>query len=217
MIKDGLFAGLDAALLFHPSDMTHVTCGLLASEDVEVTFHGFQAHAASDPWQGRNALDAMILLFSSVGLWRQQLRPDARVHGVITEGGTAANIIPDRTRSPGSWSARADEAEYERMRARFEELCRAAALAAECTVEVVFSGRASTMRNNMVLANRFGANLAAYGVVPGRSPTTWAARTWATSARSCPRSIPASRSARPACRATRSSSGTPPPRRMPTR
>ena len=99
MLDDGLFEGLDAALLFHPSDQTHVTCGLLASEDVEVTFHGLQAHAASDPWLGRNALDALILLFSSVGLWRQQLRPDARVHGVILEGGTAANIIPERTRA----------------------------------------------------------------------------------------------------------------------
>jgi amidohydrolase len=169
MIEDGLFAGLDAALMFHPSDVTQLAVGALASEDVDVTFHGFQAHAASDPWKGRNALDAMILLFSSVGLWRQQLRPDARVHGVILEGGTAANIIPDRTRA---WFMvrSADEDEYERMRARFEELCRAAALAAGCTVEVVFSGRASTMRNNQVLVSRFEANLAAYGVVD--SPST---------------------------------------------
>jgi len=169
MIDDGLFDGLDAALLFHPSDMTHVTCGLLASEDVEVTFHGLQAHAASDPWLGRNALDAMILLFSSVGLWRQQLRPDARVHGVITDGGTAANIIPERS---AAWFMirSEDEAEYARMRTRFGELCQAAALAAECTVDVVFSGRATTMRNNMTLANRFGANLSAYGVVPGPEP-----------------------------------------------
>jgi amidohydrolase len=169
MLDDGLFDDLDAALLFHPSDMTHVTCGLLASEDVEVIFHGFQAHAASDPWLGRNALDAMILLFSSVGLWRQQLRPEARVHGVILEGGTAANIIPERTRA---WFMirSADEADYERMRARFEELCRAAALAAECTVDVLFSGRASTMRNNMALANRFAANMAAYGVIAGAQP-----------------------------------------------
>ncbi|HLY13627.1 MAG TPA: M20 family metallopeptidase, partial [Candidatus Limnocylindrales bacterium] len=169
MIDDGLFDDLDAALLFHPSDMTHVTCGLLASEDVEVTFHGLQSHAASDPWLGRNALDALILLFTSVGLWRQQLRPDARVHGVITDGGTAANIIPDRA---AAWFMirSEDEAEYERMRTRFGELCRAAALAADCTVDVVFSGRASTMRDNMTLANRFGANLSAYGVVPGPEP-----------------------------------------------
>ena len=169
MLHEGLFDGLDAALLYHPSDMTHLTCGLLASEDVHVTFYGFQAHAAADPWQGRNALDAMILLFSSIGLWRQQLRPEARVHGVILEGGLAANIIPERTRA---WFMvrSPDEAEYERMRVRFEELCRAAALAAGCTVEVVFSGRSSTMRNNMVLADRFGANLAAYGVIAGSQP-----------------------------------------------
>ena len=48
---------------------------------------------------GRNALDALIVLFASVGLWRQQLRPDVRVHGIIQEGGTAANIIPVRTKA----------------------------------------------------------------------------------------------------------------------
>ena len=99
MIEDGLFEGIDAALLFHPCDRNHVESHPLASEDVEVVFHGLQAHAAADPWKGRNALDAMILLFSSVGLWRQQLRTDARVHGIIQEGGTAANIIPDRSKA----------------------------------------------------------------------------------------------------------------------
>ena len=67
----------------------------------DVTFTGLQSHAASDPWKGRNALDAMIALFVSVGLWRQQLPTHCRVHGIIQEGGTAANIIPDRT-APGS-------------------------------------------------------------------------------------------------------------------
>jgi metal-dependent amidase/aminoacylase/carboxypeptidase family protein len=104
MIDDGLFDGVDAALLFHPCDRNHVLSQPMASEDIQVVFTGLQAHAASDPWRGRNALDAMILLFSSVGLWRQQLRPDARVHGIIQEGGTAANII--RTGPvPGSCSA----------------------------------------------------------------------------------------------------------------
>ena len=83
MIDDGLFEGIDAALLFHPCDRSHVESHPLASEDVEVVFHGLQAHAAADPWKGKNALDAMILLFGSVGLWRQQLRPEARVHGII--------------------------------------------------------------------------------------------------------------------------------------
>ena len=118
MIDDGLFEGIDAALLYHPCDRNHVESYPLASEDVDVVFTGLQSHASSDPWRGKNALDAMINLFVSVGLWRQQLRPTARVHGIIREGGTAANIIPDRT---AAWfMLRSDnDAEYRQMRERF--------------------------------------------------------------------------------------------------
>jgi amidohydrolase len=164
MIEDGLFEGIDGALMFHPCDRNHVESNPLASEDAEVVFHGLQAHAAADPWKGLNALDAMILLFSSVGLWRQQLRPDARVHGIIQEGGTAANIIPERTkawfmlRSP-------DQGEYERMKNRFRAMAEAAAAATGTTVDVVFSGGAMSMKHNTVLEARWVANAAAYGIV----------------------------------------------------
>ncbi len=163
MIDDGLFDGLDAALLYHPSDRSRVECQTLASEDVEVVFNGLQSHASSEPWMGKNALDALIVLFTTVGLWRQQLRPTARVHGIIRDGGTAANIIPDR--SAAWFMIRSDdEADYERMRVRFRELCQAAALATDTSVDVEFSGLARTMRNNRVLADRFRSNMTAYGV-----------------------------------------------------
>ncbi|MFL5779071.1 MAG: M20 family metallopeptidase [Chloroflexota bacterium] len=164
MIRDGLFEGLDAALLFHPCDRNHIASFPLASEDVEVVFHGLQAHAAADPWRGKNALDAMILLFSSVGLWRQQLRPESRVHGIIQEGGTAANIIPDRTRA---WFMlrSPDQDDYARIKARFRELVQGAALATETTAEVTFSGGAMTMKPNATLEARWVANAAAYGIV----------------------------------------------------
>jgi amidohydrolase len=164
MIDDGLFDGIDAALLFHPCDRSHVESQPLASEDVEVVFHGLQAHASSDPWRGKNALDAMILLFSSVGLWRQQLHPESRVHGVIQEGGTAANIIPERTRA---WFMlrSPDQADYEQMRSRFRDLVNGAALATDTTAEVTFSGGAKTMKQNTTLEARWIANAAAYGVV----------------------------------------------------
>jgi amidohydrolase len=163
MIEDGLFQGIDAALMYHPCDRTHVASWPLASEDIEVVFHGEQAHASSDPWKGKNALDAMILLFTSVGLWRQQLRPTSRVHGIIRDGGTAANVIPSRT---AAWFMirSDDEAYYEEMRVRFQDLCDAAALATDTTVEVEYTGRARTMRNNHVLAERFRANMGAYGL-----------------------------------------------------
>ena len=166
LLQAGIFGGIDAALLFHPSDRTHTRVILLASEDVDVTFTGLQAHAASDPWLGRNALDAMISLFTSIGLWRQQLRPDARVHGIITDGGTAANMIPSRT--TGRFMIRAhDQATYDSMRTRFEDLVRAAALATGCEGDVVFSGRSTVMRNNEVLARLWSGNLTAAGVADG--------------------------------------------------
>ncbi len=163
MIDDGLFEGVDAALLYHPCDRNHVESFPLASEDVTVVYHGLQAHAASDPWKGKNALDAMIQLFTSVGLWRQQLRDSARVHGIITEGGTAANIIPDRT---SAWfMIRADDqAYYDEMKARFTKMAEAAALATGTSVDVTYSGGATTMRNNKPLVERFRANMAAYGI-----------------------------------------------------
>ena len=163
MIDDGLFAGIDAALLYHPCDRNHVESHPLASEDVDVVFTGLQSHAAADPWKGRNALDALITLFNSVGLWRQQLKPSSRVHGIIREGGTAANIIPDRA---SAWfMLRSDDQEYyDEMKARFMQMCEAAALATGTTVEVTVTGGATTMRNNLVLADRFRANMAAYGI-----------------------------------------------------
>ena len=172
MLQDGLFDGLDAALLFHPCDRNHVESAPLASEDAVVVFRGLQSHAASEPWMGRNALDAMIALFVSVGLWRQQLPPHCRVHGIISEGGTAANIIPDRTRA---WFMirSADQPYYEVMKTRFRQLCEAAALAADVTVEVEFSGAASTMKHNTTLAARWVANAEAYGISDqGKDPTS---------------------------------------------
>jgi amidohydrolase len=163
MLDDGLFDGLDAALLFHPGDRTQVGCVLLASEDVDVTFTGLAAHAAGEPWMGRNALDALILLFDSVGLWRQQLQPDARVHGIILEGGSAANIIPDH--AVARFMIRSlHQAHFGAMRERFAQLVQAAALATGTQGEAVFSGRSDTMKDNATLADRFRANLAAYGL-----------------------------------------------------
>jgi amidohydrolase len=185
MIDDGLFDGIDAALLFHPCDRNHVESYPLASEDVDVAFTGLQAHASADPWMGRNALDALISLFVSVGLWRQQLRPTARVHGIIREGGTAANVIPERT---SAWfMIRSDnEVEYEHMRERFRQLCEAAALATDTSVEVVFSGRATTMRNNAILAGRFRANMAAYGIADQGDDLNAGSTDMANVSRVCP-------------------------------
>jgi amidohydrolase len=171
MIEDGLFDGLDAALLYHPCNRNHVHCQTLASEDISVLYLGRQAHAASDPWEGLNALDALILLFNGVALWRQQLRPSSRVHGIVQEGGTAANVIPDRAKA---WfMIRSDDrAYYETMRTRFVEIAEGAAKQAGVAVEIEFSGGSTTMNENTTLGDRWMANALAYGVEDqGPDPT----------------------------------------------
>lgn len=166
MLDDGLFAGVDAAMMIHPSNMTHAEIVLLASIDVEVIYTGAQAHAASDPWSGRNALDALLLLFQSVGLWRQQLKPDARVHGIVTDGGQAVNIIP--ARAAGHFRLRsASQADHEAMQSRFRAMAEAAGAAARCEADIRFFARATAMRHNRALGARFSAHLADAGVVEG--------------------------------------------------
>lgn len=97
ILEHGYFNGLDAVIMFHPSDENVVHRGALGRFLLNVDFHGRASHAASRPTKGINALDAMISFFVSIGLLRQQIQDDARIHGVITNGGNVPNIIPDHT------------------------------------------------------------------------------------------------------------------------
>ena len=162
MLDDGLFDGLDAALLFHPADRDMVGCMLLASEDLDVTFTGKSAHAAGEPWEGRNALDAVVLLLQAIGLWRQQMPQHARVHGIVLEGGTTANSIPDRTTARFMIRS-TDQAYFETMRTRFQALVDGAAMMADVAGEVLFSGGSTTMKDSQVLGRLWRANLEAAG------------------------------------------------------
>jgi len=166
MLDDGLFAGVDAAMMIHASNGTQVELELLASIDAEVTFTGVQAHASTDPWRGRNALDGVLLLFGGIGLWRQQLRTDARVHGIITDGGSAVNIIPGRACAHIRLRSR-DDAYHAQMRERLDTMVRAAAAATGTESTVRWFAHARTMRHNETIGARFRAHLADAGVTDG--------------------------------------------------
>ncbi len=94
LINKGLFDDLDAALMFHPDSETRLIKRSLALVALEAKFHGQAAHAAAGPHEGRNALDGVILSFNNINALRQQVRNDARIHGIITHGGEAPNVIP---------------------------------------------------------------------------------------------------------------------------
>jgi amidohydrolase len=134
MLDRGAFDGVHAAMMIHPWPTERLTGACLAVAHFDVHFTGKEAHASAAPWQGVNALDAMTISQVALGLLRQQLPPGDQVHGVITRGGSAANIIPAAvtgrfmTRSRTIDGLAALEA---RVRACFE----AGALASGCTVE----------------------------------------------------------------------------------
>lgn len=96
MLREGVFKGLDAAMIMHPTDATIPDDISFACVNMEFVFHGKPAHAAAFPWRGANALSGVIQMFNAVDAMRLHLKDYTRVHGIITEGGTAHNTISDR-------------------------------------------------------------------------------------------------------------------------
>lgn len=97
LINAGYFEGEHAALMIHPWPEDRLEATTLAVDHFDVTFTGKEAHASAAPWEGVNALDALNIAQVALALLRQQLRPGDQFHGVVLEGGTAANVIPVRT------------------------------------------------------------------------------------------------------------------------
>jgi amidohydrolase len=164
MVDAGVFKDVDAAMIFHPTagqNMVHR--GGLACQDITFTFHGKTAHAAAAPWNGVNAIDAVIQTFVNIGLLRQQLKPDARIHGIVTKGGEAANVIPDLTECV--FIVRATQAPYlEEIKEKVINCARAAALATGTTMEFKMGLLFENRINNMVMARAFQRHLEEQGL-----------------------------------------------------
>ncbi|HUA94756.1 MAG TPA: M20 family metallopeptidase [Acidimicrobiales bacterium] len=94
MLERGAFDGVHAAMMVHPWPADHLAATCLAVSHFDVHFAGKPAHASAAPWEGVNALDALTVSQVAIGLLRQQLPPGDQVHGVVLEGGAAANVIP---------------------------------------------------------------------------------------------------------------------------
>lgn len=139
MIEKGVFDGLDAAMMFHPSVRNAVVKRTLSMTELRITFHGRSAHAAATPELGINALDAMILTFSGINALRQQTPEDARIHGIITHGGDAPNVIPSQTEA--RIAVRALQGEVMRHLVERVRACiQGAAQATGCTSDVEIAG-----------------------------------------------------------------------------
>lgn len=96
MVEDGIFSDVDCAIQAHLSSGTCICPKALALTALDIRYKGKAAHSSMAPWDGINALDAVQLFYAGVNALRQHVKPDIRLHGVVTEGGQAANIVPDK-------------------------------------------------------------------------------------------------------------------------
>ncbi|MEV6792076.1 amidohydrolase [Streptomyces sp. NPDC051320] len=140
LLEAGAFDDVAAAMMVHAAPEDSVGASSLAIGAWEITYRGTPSHAAVAPWEGVNALDAMTLAHTAVGLLRQQLPPGALVHGIVTEGGQAVNVIPERARA--RYEVRAPTLEQlTSVRGRVRACFEAGALATGAQLELHNHGR----------------------------------------------------------------------------
>jgi amidohydrolase len=164
LLDAGVFRDVDAAMMIHGRSGTQVWRPSLGIIKVKAEFFGTATHASSWPWRGVNALNAVIQLFVALDQMRQQLRPDARVHGIIMKGGDQPNIIPEYT-SAAFYLRALDTAYCDELLRRFRACCDGAALATGCRVTVTPEPVVhQPLKPNATMAGLFAANLARIGV-----------------------------------------------------
>jgi len=166
MATRGAFDGLDAALLTHPGNRNASVTHGLACIELTVEYHGKASHAAARPEAGVNALDALIIAYNSISVLRQHIRDSARIHGIITDGGQAPNVVPDH--SAGSFMVRARDDDYlDELEQKVINCFTSGATATGAQLKYKWDEvRYATMRNNLTLAQLFQQNMQSLGRNP---------------------------------------------------
>ncbi len=163
MVQAGVFKEIDVAMIVHPGVRNVVTMQALACTGVEVEFFGQPAHASAEPHKGVNALEATILAFTSINSLRQHIKEEARIHGIITDGGEAPNIVP--AHSAAEFYVRAPDNEYlDELKSKVSNCFIGASTASGARLEYHWDDIAfDSMKNNETLAALFKQNLESLG------------------------------------------------------
>ena len=162
MVERGAFAHLDAAMMIHPGSKNMVDKGSIASNALVFEFSGKAAHAAAAPDKGVNALDACIQTFNGINSLRQHLPSDARIHGIITHGGEASNIVPAYARAEFGVRAATSDVSLEVVE-KVKRCAEAGALAAGATVKIRHLRHYAHRLPNPTIAKLFAENLMILG------------------------------------------------------
>lgn len=159
MANRGYFRDLDAAMLVHPDNADIATAQALACQTLYVEFIGKPAHAAARPEAGVNALEAMLLSFAAINSLRQHIRSSSRVHGIITDGGQAVNVVPAHSAAELLVRAR-DDAYLDELKEKVLNCFVGAATATGAELKYRWDeARYATMRNNIPMAKLYQQNM----------------------------------------------------------
>ena len=162
MVERGAFDNVDIAMIVHPGVANRVIMHTLACQTLEVEFLGRAAHAAAQPEAGINALEAMIQSFSAINSLRQHIGEKARIHGIITDGGEAPNIVPAHTAA--SFMVRAEDDTYlDELKEKVIGCFAGAAKATGAKLKHSWRDYYAAMINNIALAHLFESNMVALG------------------------------------------------------
>ena len=174
MAEAGCFDDIDVAMISHPTGKNHEKSGTSqAMEALQFTFRGKTAHAAGDPYNGINALDGVIQFFNSVNALRQQTKTSARIHGIISNGGEAANIIPDLAVA-NFYVREATTKEMLKLSERVKNCAKGAALATGTSLEIEnYEYTFKHLVTNEKLSSIYTKNLELQGIkdIPISDPT----------------------------------------------
>lgn len=162
MLERGVFEGVDAAMMVHPGVKAMTTRGSIASNSLFFEFFGRPAHAASTPDMGINALDACIQTFNNINALRQHLTPDVRIHGIITHGGDAVNVVPKYAAAKFSVRATDSDGSLDVVE-KVVRCAEAGALAAGAEVKVQRLAHYAHRIPNPTMARLFGENISSLG------------------------------------------------------
>jgi amidohydrolase len=163
MAREGAFERTDAAMMIHPSNLNLLTMPCIAIAEVEAVYHGRAAHASAMPYRGLNALDAVVTAYQSIAQLRQHIRNTERIHGIITEGGMAANIVPERA-ACRFYVRAADSHELAPLKARVQSCFEAGAIATGCRLELKWGDcDYLDLKTNWPMAQAFEKNAMALG------------------------------------------------------
>jgi amidohydrolase len=163
MARAGAFDNVDAAMMVHPAGMDLPAMNVLAVSQVEVEYIGRAAHASASPHRGINALDALITAYGAIAQLRQHIRATERLHGIITDGGQAPNIVPQR--AAGVFMIRAEsESRLMRLKERVMGCFQAGAQATGARLNLRTMGEDyADMLTSAPLAQAYAANLQRVG------------------------------------------------------